>query len=114
MVTLLPSLTETVCALQACGRLVGTDRYSNWPAQVRQLPKLGGLEDTQIERLVRSSPTWCWRRCRRALVDRLKALGLRVLALEPKSLADTGACGRAGPGLGKPAGPRLWAQMTRA
>ena len=31
IVTLLPSLTETVCALGACERLVGVDRYSNWP-----------------------------------------------------------------------------------
>ena len=32
IVSLLPSLTETVCALGACDRLVGVDRYSNWPA----------------------------------------------------------------------------------
>ena len=34
VVSLLPSLTETVCALGACERLVGVDRYSNWPASV--------------------------------------------------------------------------------
>ncbi|MFX8110550.1 hypothetical protein ABTK99_19805, partial [Acinetobacter baumannii] len=32
IVSLLPSLTETVCELGACGRLVGVDRYSNFPA----------------------------------------------------------------------------------
>ena len=52
IVSLLPSLTETVCELQACTRLVGTDRFSNWPAAVSALPKLGGLEDSQIERIV--------------------------------------------------------------
>ncbi len=40
IVTLLPSLTETVCELGGCARLVGTDRYSNHPATVRSLPKL--------------------------------------------------------------------------
>ena len=35
IVSLLPSLTETVCALGACDRLVATDRYSDWPAQVQ-------------------------------------------------------------------------------
>jgi iron complex transport system substrate-binding protein len=44
VVSLLPSLTETVCALQACGRLVGVDRFSSFPASVRTLPQLGGLE----------------------------------------------------------------------
>ena len=38
IVSLLPSLTETVCALQACARLVGTDRWSNHPASVLALP----------------------------------------------------------------------------
>lgn len=89
IVTLLPSLTETVCALQACGRLVGTDRHSDWPASVRALPKLGGLEDTQIERLVALKPDLVLvARSSRAL-PRLRALGLPVLALEPQDPAGT-------------------------
>ena len=35
VVSLLPSLTEIVCALQACGRLVAVDRYADWPEAVR-------------------------------------------------------------------------------
>ena len=35
IVSLLPSLTETVCALGQCQRLVGLDRYSNWPESIR-------------------------------------------------------------------------------
>ena len=31
IVSLLPSLTETVCELGQCQKLVGVDRYSNWP-----------------------------------------------------------------------------------
>ena len=42
IVSLLPSITETVRALGGCSRLVGVDRYSNWPASVRALPQLGG------------------------------------------------------------------------
>ncbi len=42
IVSLLPSLTETVCALDQCHRLVGVDRYSNYPASVQKLPKVGG------------------------------------------------------------------------
>ena len=56
VVSLLPSLTEIVCALQACGRLVAVDRYADWPEAVRALPRVGGLEDTQIERVLALKP----------------------------------------------------------
>jgi iron complex transport system substrate-binding protein len=47
IVSVLPSLTEMVCALDACERLVGVDRYSNHPAAVRALPQVGGGIDPQ-------------------------------------------------------------------
>ena len=89
IVSLLPSLTESVCALQACNRLVGTDRYSNWPASVLALPKLGGLEDTQIERIVSLKPDLVLAALSSRVIERLESLGLTVLALEAKTLPDT-------------------------
>jgi iron complex transport system substrate-binding protein len=113
VVTLLPSLTEIVCALQACGRLVGTDRYSNWPSSVLALPKLGGLEDTQIERLVALKPDLVLSAGSSRANDRLEALGLRVVALEPKSLQDTErVIQQVARALGdEPAGVALWLRM---
>jgi len=72
VVSLLPSLTETVCALQACARLVGIDRHSDWPAAVRNLPRLGGLEDTQIERIVALKPDLVLAAVSSRAVDRLE------------------------------------------
>jgi iron complex transport system substrate-binding protein len=89
IVSLLPSLTETVCALGACKRLVGTDRHSNHPAEVLALPKLGGLDDAQIERIVSLKPDLVLAAGSSRAIGRLESLGLRVLALEPRSLADT-------------------------
>jgi iron complex transport system substrate-binding protein len=89
IVTLLPSLTETVCELGGCNKLVATDRFSNWPAQAQALPKLGGLEDTQVERLYRLKPDLVLAAKSARVLDRLEALGLRVMALESQSLADT-------------------------
>lgn len=113
VVSLVPSLTEAVCALQACGRLVGTDRFSNWPAAVRTLPKLGGLEDTQIERLVALKPDLVLTATSSRANDRLEALGLRVVALEPRTLQDTErVLGQLGRALGDAAaGPALWQQL---
>ena len=89
IVSLMPSLTETVCELGACKRLVGTDRFSNWPDAVRALPKLGGLEDAQIERIVALKPDLVLLTVSARATERLEALGLPVLALEPRNWADT-------------------------
>ncbi len=88
IVTLLPSLTETVCALGACASLVGTDRYSNWPAAVLPLPKLGGLDDVQIERIVTLRPDVVLAARSIRAVDRLEALGLKVLAFDSDNHAQ--------------------------
>jgi iron complex transport system substrate-binding protein len=88
IVSLLPSLTETVCELQACERLVGTDRFSNWPERVARLPKLGGLEDAQLERIVALKPDLVLASLSARVIERLEGLGIPVLALEAKSLGD--------------------------
>lgn len=90
IVTLLPSLTETVCELGACERVVGTDRFSNWPQSVQALPKLGGLEDAQVERIFALKPDLVLAAKSARVLDRLEALGLKVLALESQSLSDIG------------------------
>lgn len=115
IVTLLPSLTETVCALHACDRLVGTDRYSNWPAQVNALPKLGGLEDAQVERIVKLKPDLVLAASSARVIDRLEAVGVRVIALEPKSLGDTRrVIDKVAAVLGSPgAGDALWRDIER-
>lgn len=88
IVSLLPSLTETVCALGACDRLVGTDRFSNWPMHVSNLPKLGGLQDVQVERLYALNPDLVLLATSHRVIDRLESLGLTVVALESRSLDD--------------------------
>jgi iron complex transport system substrate-binding protein len=86
--SLLPSLTETVCALGACARLVGVDRFSNWPAQVTALPRLGGLDDPQVERTVALKPDVVLAPRSSRVVDRLEALGLTVLVFDSDSHED--------------------------
>lgn len=88
IVSLLPSLTESICALGGCARLVGTDRYSSWPVSVNALPKLGGLEDTQLERIVALRPDVVLTAPSSRVIDKLESLGLRVVVLEPQTHAD--------------------------
>ncbi|WP_326537138.1 ABC transporter substrate-binding protein [Pseudorhodoferax sp.] len=88
IVSLLPSLTETVCALGACARLVGVDRFSNWPPEVRQLPQLGGGVDPNIEAVVRTRPDLVLVSHSGRVAERLRSLKLKVVVLEPKNHAD--------------------------
>ena len=88
IVSLLPSLTETVCVLGRCERLVGVDRYSNWPASVRSVPVVGGGLDPSIERIVALKPDLVLAAGSTRGAERLEALGLKVLRLEPRNHAD--------------------------
>lgn len=88
IVSLLPSLTESVCAMEQCQRLVGVDRYSNHPASVRSLPVLGGGLDPNIEGIVALKPDVVLLATASRASARLESLGIKVVALEPKSHAD--------------------------
>ncbi len=88
IVSLVPGLTESLCALGACARLVGTDRYSNWPSEVQALPKLGGLDDAQVERIAALRPDLVLAAPSARAVQRLEALGLRVIVLHTRSHQD--------------------------
>lgn len=88
IVSLLPSLTESVCALGECQRLVGVDRYSNYPASVKSLPTVGGGLDPNIEAIVALKPDVVVLATSSRVSQRLESLGVKVVALETKSHAD--------------------------
>lgn len=88
IVSLVPSLTEVVCELGACERLVGVDDFSNWPPAVRRLPRLGGLDDASIEQIVALKPDLVLLSSSSRAIVRLEGLGIRVMALQPRSVAD--------------------------
>lgn len=88
IVSLLPSLAETVCELGQCHRLVGVDRYTNWPASVKALPQVGGGLDPNIEQIVALRPDVVLMATSSRAGERLRSLGIPVVALEPKTHAD--------------------------
>lgn len=114
IVTLLPSLTETVCELGACGRLVGTDRYSNFPSSVKTLPKTGGLDDSNVELIASLKPDVVLLGVSSRVIERLEGLGIKVLALDPKTYEDVQrVAGKVAQLLGQSAaGDRLWQRMA--
>lgn len=113
IISLLPSLTEAVCALGVCERLVGVDRYSNWPASIARLPRLGGLEDAQIEAIVALRPDVVLAARSSRAIGRLEALGLAVVTLEPVDHAQLrGSLEALATLLGQPGqGAALWQRI---
>src|SRR5580704_858583 len=57
IVSLTPSATEVVAALDATSLLVGIDDYSKYPPEVAQLPKIGSFLAPNLEAIVRLRPT---------------------------------------------------------
>jgi iron complex transport system substrate-binding protein len=88
VISLLPSLTESVCALGKCGALVGVDRFSNWPKSIQHLPKLGGLGDVNIERIIQLKPDVVLLEKASPVIARLNGLGIKTFALDVKSISD--------------------------
>ena len=112
IVSLLPSITETVCALGGCSRLVGVDRYSNWPASVRALPQLGGGIDPNVEAVVAQKPDLVLLAKSSRVVERLESLGLKVIVLEPKNHADMRrVLDKIGQVLGTADAQRVWREI---
>lgn len=114
VVTLLPSLAETVCALDACDRLVGVDDFSNWPDRVAKLPHVGGLDDARIEAIVALKPDVVLLSSTARALTRLEGLGVPVLGLDIKTLADVErVLGKVGQVLAVPGAPAVWQRLNQ-
>lgn len=88
IVTMLPSVTETVCALGACDRLVATDDYSDWPERVKGLPKAGGLYNPNPELIVSLKPDLVLVSKYGKLYETLERAGLTVYAVRTETYED--------------------------
>src|SRR5262249_35096304 len=56
VVSLVPAATEMLYAIHAESKLVGVSSYDRFPEAVNRLPRLGGLLDPNVERLLALKP----------------------------------------------------------
>ena len=80
IITMIPSHTETVCALGACERLVGHDEFSNYPTEVEGLPVLGSAFSPNVEEIVALEPDLVLVDESSEIAQTLENLGLTVYA----------------------------------
>jgi iron complex transport system substrate-binding protein len=88
VVSLVPSHTETVCALGACERLVGRDAFSDFPVEVQGLPELGSAFAPDLEALVALRPDLVLVDEYSGAADALAPLGIPVYAGTPQRLDE--------------------------
>jgi iron complex transport system substrate-binding protein len=90
VVTLAPSLTDTVLALGAGATLVGVSRFDEAP-EVQALPRVGGFNDPSVETIVALKPQLVIVQkapANQKPVETLARLGVTVLALPLTSVDD--------------------------
>ncbi len=88
IVSLAPSLTETLFALGLGERVVGVTRYCAHPPEVRRLPQVGGYLDPSYEAIVALRPDLVVLiPSSEASGRRLAALGLPVLEVDQHDVA---------------------------
>ncbi len=112
VVSLAPSITETIYALGAQDRLVGVCAQCDYPAAAAKLPRVGGYMVPSIEAVVAARPDVVLvvpSPGNRDAVRAIERTGIRVVVVGDRTLADLWAAMRAiADALGMPeAGERL-------
>jgi iron complex transport system substrate-binding protein len=90
VVALAPSVTEIIFGLNQQHRLVGVTRFSDYPPEARNLPKVGSYVYLDIERIAALRPDLCIGIKDGnpiAVVEQLEALDIPVFAVDPIDLA---------------------------
>src|SRR3990172_5771728 len=92
IVSLAPSNTEIVCALDACDRLVGVTDFDDYPSQVTGIPKVVIAAQVDLEKVVAAEPDLVLAAgnalTTSSVIDDLAELGLPVLVLYPATLEE--------------------------
>lgn len=89
IVSLSPSITETLFALGLGDRVVGVTRYCRFPPEAQKRTVVGGYLDPNYEAIVALEPDLVILRGEKdTFVEGFRALGLEVLAVRHQSVAD--------------------------
>ncbi|WP_205421416.1 cobalamin-binding protein [Dechloromonas sp. HYN0024] len=89
IVTLAPHAAESLYAAGAGDKLVGTVDYSDYPAEAKKVPRVGGYSRLDLEAVAALKPdlVLAWESGNNMTqVDQLKALGLTVYVSQPNTI----------------------------
>jgi iron complex transport system substrate-binding protein len=90
IVSLAPSVTETIFFLGAGEKLVGVTTQCDWPARAREITKVGDFSSPSIERILELSPDLIITTSleQERWTQKLMALGIPVFTLYPRDCEE--------------------------
>lgn len=89
IVTIAPNADEILCALGACDRIVGCSKFTVYPPELAERPRVGGLYDPALERITALKPDLVILRGQNPAVAQLcERLGVPVYEDRTDRLAD--------------------------
>jgi iron complex transport system substrate-binding protein len=89
IVSIIPATTEMIFAMGEGARVVGVGNYDHFPAQVSGLPRVGGLLDPDVERIIALRPDLVIvYATQQELRERLERAGIPFYPYKHRGLAD--------------------------
>ena len=79
------AITETVCALGDCSKIVASDRTSLYPAEIQKLPSIGYRTSISAEGIISLKPTLFIVEAdyvKAEVIEQIKSAGITVVAIE--------------------------------
>ncbi len=93
IITIAPNSAEILCAIGACDSIVGVSKYCIYPPRLSDRPRVGGLFDPDLERIISLQPDLVVLRGRNDEVERLCDAGNIAVYHDPtERLADIETC----------------------
>jgi len=117
IISLSPNTTEILHGVGAFDRVVAVSDYCTFPPEVKNLPRVGGWSNPNLERIASLRPDLVVFSDQQAqfIKDRVEALGVRTLSVPSRSLEDAlAAIESVGRAAGREAEARRLLAETRA
>lgn len=89
IISLSPSITEIVYALEKGDSLVATSAYSLYPKEAQNLPVIGGYENPNIEKIIALKPTLVVAQSYNTnILEKLKYFNIKTVILKLKTIDE--------------------------
>jgi iron complex transport system substrate-binding protein len=89
IVSLIPAVTEMIYAMGEGSRVAAVSNYDHFPADVDRLPRVGGLLDPSVERILAIKPDLVIvYATQKELIERLDRAGIHYFSYQHRALAD--------------------------